>query len=273
MCPRTFEMTREQGFMDFNIFKKIIDELIEVNPVYAQKNEVWCHHFGESLMHPEFDKFIKYAVDKKVNVQLSLNPLLLTRENAIKMINANPSLLYFSLDGHNDDSFLRIRGLKKGYDKSKENIINFLDLKEREKSETKIVLSMIDFKENEDSINKAKAYWGKIKGIDKILIKKFVYWDGNVEEINQLETNSAGISDKSLVTCHIPWNTMTVLWNGDIVPCCFDYNGRYVLGNAKDSTLSDIWNNDKMIKLRKEFIENNVLNPLCRNCKQLHTIA
>jgi len=63
---------------------------------------------------------------------------------------------------------------------------------------------------------------------------------------------------------------MTVTWNGDVVPCCYDYNGRFVLGNMREQTLSDIWNGEKIQSLRREFIDNRVENELCKNCDNLY---
>jgi radical SAM protein with 4Fe4S-binding SPASM domain len=63
---------------------------------------------------------------------------------------------------------------------------------------------------------------------------------------------------------------MTVTWDGDVVPCCFDYNKKLVLGNVSGSTLSEIWNDSPMKNLRREFIENKISNPLCKNCGNLH---
>jgi len=44
---------------------------------------------------------------------------------------------------------------------------------------------------------------------------------------------------------------MSILWNGDVVPCCIDFYGDYVIGNVKYSSLKELWNNKKMGHLRK----------------------
>ncbi len=278
MCARTYNMTRDKGFMNFNVFKKAIDELIEVNPEYVAQNErLWLHHFGESLLHPEFDKFINYASSKKIYVCLSLNPIMLTEENALKLIYSKPALIYLSLDGHDDASFFKIRGMKNAYTKSKENVLRFLELKKHYKSDIQIMLSMINFQENFESIEKARSFWEKQDSLNGLLIKKFVSWDGSVEQINSLEAidkhnNKKTKTKNQIVTCNFPWRAMTILWDGDVVPCCFDYDKKYALGNIKNNTLLEIWNSNKMVSLRKEFISSDVNNQLCRNCNDLRNI-
>jgi radical SAM protein with 4Fe4S-binding SPASM domain len=271
MCPRTHSMTREQGFMEFTLFKKIIDELADVNVSFHNDKTVWLHHFGESLLHPEFDSFIKYAAGKSIRTGLSVNPMMLNEKTSIALLNSGLHILYLSLDGHNDESFSKIRGVENMYETSRSNMINFLNIKRNNPCSMRIILSMIDFSLNEESIAAVKDEWESNDQIDGFLMKNYTTWDGAVSEITAMapdaEVNRS--ENNSEVTCMFPWENMTVTWDGDVVPCCFDYNKKLVLGNAFTHSLSYLWNDTPMQSLRGEFIGNNVVNPLCRNCKDL----
>ncbi len=273
MCPRTNYMTREQGFMDFQLFKKIIDELAEVNPSFHNDKTVWLHHFGESLLHPEFDSFIKYAAEKNIRTGLSVNPMMLSDKNSIALLNSGLHILYLSLDGHNDESFSKIRGVNNMYETSRSNMINFLNLKKENPCSMKIILSMIDFSLNEESIAAVKDEWESHDQIDGFLMKNYTTWDGAVQEIEDMAPDSLRekSQNNSEVACRFPWENITVTWDGDVVPCCFDYNKKLVLGNAITHSLSYIWNDLPMQAMRKEFINNRVANPLCRDCRELRT--
>jgi radical SAM protein with 4Fe4S-binding SPASM domain len=72
------------------------------------------------------------------------------------------------------------------------------------------------------------------------------------------------------VSCNVPWEKMSVAWDGDVLPCCYDYDKKYVLGNIKKKKMAEMWNGPEMRALRKEFLDNNVTNPLCRNCPELY---
>jgi radical SAM protein with 4Fe4S-binding SPASM domain len=268
MCARTNNMTRAEGLMDFELFRKVIDELVEANPRYATTSEVWLHHFGESLVHPQFSRFVAYASARGVYTCLSINPIMLTRKISLGLLRARPSQLYISLDGHDNESFEKIRGLKNAYERSKRHLLEFLRLKKAMGSKTRIVFSMIRFDMNRDSFEPAMAYWRGVEGIDSVMAKSFVTWDGNAEDVNRFSPTPQIKGDK--VTCRFPFEKMTVTWDGDVVPCCYDYDKRYVLGSARFQTLAEIWNGAPMRKLRREFIDNNVTNPLCRNCKSLY---
>ena len=273
MCPRTKNMTRAQGLMDYALFQLAIDELAATNPSFAREHVVWLHHFGESLLHPRFGDCIRYAASKGVLTGLSINPFMLHGDIAEELISAEPAALYISLDGHDDASFYKIRGKKKAYGVSQQRLLDFLALKQRRGAKIQIVVSMIDFPMNEASIQARQAYWESLPGIDQFLLKSFSTWDGNAGDINSL-TGSSGRNydafDTSAVVCTLPWEVMTIAWNGDVLPCCYDYDAKVVLGKLGEQPLSDIWNGEKMHALRKEFMANKVINPLCSHCEKLY---
>lgn len=274
MCARTEHMTRDQGLMDFDLFKNVIDQYVGANPERARTEDTWLHHFGESLVHPDFGRFVRYAVDHGVHAALSINPIMLRPEIAAELLASGIYKLYISLDGHDNESFQKIRGLKNSYEKSRENLMAFLDMKKRMKSETRIVLSMIDFGLNRESIAKLRHYWESVPGIDEFLCKEFVTWDGNAAEVNRFREKATSNEELrtacGVVSCNVPWQTVTIAWDGDVVPCCFDYDKKYVLGNVGRESLAAIWNGEPMKNLRREFLSNDVKNPLCRNCSVLY---
>jgi radical SAM protein with 4Fe4S-binding SPASM domain len=271
MCPRTNNMTRGLGYINFDLYKKAIDEVIECNPSLTGTDVLWLHHFGESLLHPEFGACIRYASDNNIRAGLSINPIMLKDEVIDELLSARPSILYISLDGHDDESFYRIRGVRNSYGPSRERLIAFLRKKIEAKSSVVIVLSMIDFGLNARSIEMTRKDWESMPGIDQFLTKSFTTWDGCASDVNSLMPGrKIQPADKSSVRCAWPWERMTILWDGDVVPCCFDYDKKYVLGNIRESRLIDIWNGDRIKLLRNEFIGNKVRNPLCMNCERLY---
>lgn len=271
MCARTNNMTRAEGHMSFDTFKKAVDEFVALNPEYARTQDVWLHGFGESLVHPEFGRFMRYAIEQGINAGLSINPLMLTKKVASDLLDAAPGHLYVALDGHDDASFEKIRGVKNAYDKSKRRLLKFLKEKARRGVKTRITLSMIDFPNNRHSIEEVESYWSAQEGIDHFVAKPFVSWDGKAEDVNLLvypDRKPEPIQKK--VLCDFPWEKMTVSWDGDVVPCCFDYNKKYALGNINQQSLLDIWNGEKMHALRREMMANKVTNPLCAGCEYLY---
>lgn len=62
-------------------------------------------------------------------------------------------------------------------------------------------------------------------------------------------------------------NCLTILVNGDVALCCFDYEGKVILENVRNSTIKEIWNGEKLRNVR-ESLKNREFEklPLCANC-------
>jgi radical SAM protein with 4Fe4S-binding SPASM domain len=282
MCPRTEHMTRNQGNMSFETFRKIIDELVALDPDYGTRQDpIWLHHFGESLVHPRFADCIRYARTRGVRTRMSINPLMLSEGIGDDLLEAEPVELQVSLDGHDDESFEKIRGLPDVYEQSRRNLIRFLEKKVARGKKIHMTLSVIDFPLNDRSEQDHRAewegYWRSIPGIDTFLWKGFCSWNGDTPEITDLDRvvhSEAGHFVRQhragfKVTCDWPWKRMVVAWNGDVLSCCYDYDAKYVLGNVARQSLAEIWNGAPMQALRREFAGGCVTNSLCANCEYL----
>lgn len=265
MCPRK-EMKRKVGHMNFELFKKIIDQAKEYSDV------IWFDHFGDPLVHPEFEKFIKYANSKGIETKISSNPTLLTEKNIQKIFNSGLKHLLISLDGTDEKTYKFLRGDNANYGFAVNNIKNLVKKKiEQKRKYPFIELSMIHMKITQKQVGQFKEQWN-IPGIDRILIKPFRTWDGSQEDIKKMaEKSQLMVKDERRLEypCLRPWFVITVLWDGRVVPCCYDYDGKYIIGDLNKESLEEIWNNKNMVRLREQHIKNNLAdNPLCINCRE-----
>lgn len=260
MYPRTYSMTRKQGSMSLRVFKKIIDEYVTFNP--PKDFTTWVHHFGESLLHPKFDKAIEYAVSKGVRTGISLNPLALTEKKAVKLFKAKPSEVYFMVDGSDNESFEKARGVKNAYDVTVQNAIRGIKIKEKFSPDTKLQLTAVDNPAFKKNVDEAEKFWKEKHNI-AIQRKPFSTWNGDIRDIN----NMTEVCQYRSI-CNHPWSFISITWDGLVVACCADYNNLCVLGDIKTHSLKEIWNNPPAQKLREELRTGNVENRLCKNCFQ-----
>jgi radical SAM protein with 4Fe4S-binding SPASM domain len=72
--------------------------------------------------------------------------------------------------------------------------------------------------------------------------------------------------------CAEPFNRVAVLVNGDVVPCCRDARGKYIYGNLTNERLDQIWNSERVVKLRQLMIDSlhDQLPEPCRTCREWH---
>jgi radical SAM protein with 4Fe4S-binding SPASM domain len=265
MCPRK-SMKRKVEFMKMDLFKKIIDQ--------AKWNEsIWLHFFGESLLHPKICEMIKYSNDKGIKARLSVNPKLLSEKMAEKLIDAGLNDLHISLDAMDDKTYKDLRGKNANYDEAVKNINTMLMVKNKKKSKMIIELSFIRMKINKNLAENFRKMWGNKKGLDFVKIKNFTTWDSSDESIINLGDEDTysdmfkGLKIRNY--CSEPWLAVSITADGKVVPCCFDCHQKYVLGDLNTESLEKIWNNERMMLLRrqiknKKFNENN----LCKSCKE-----
>jgi radical SAM protein with 4Fe4S-binding SPASM domain len=98
-----------------------------------------------------------------------------------------------------------------------------------------------------------------------VKVKSYITWDGTNDAINVLRLEKP--SARPLPVCDKPWTSVTILWDGRVVPCCFDYDGILTLGNVNEQSLAEIWNGPKLKALRTDH-RNHTLDgvSLCAQC-------
>ncbi|MBI5185234.1 MAG: radical SAM protein [Nitrospinae bacterium] len=57
-----------------------------------------------------------------------------------------------------------------------------------------------------------------------------------------------------------------ILWNGDMVLCCKDFDGKTRVGNVRESSVADLLNSDVVLSVVEGFKKCRVVHPRCRVC-------
>ena len=261
MCPRKI-MKRQVGFMKFELFKNIIDQIKGYNDF------VWLHFLGESLFHPQLDLFISYCADRGVKPFLSTNATTLTEEISMNILKSKLERLILCLDGTTEATYEKLR-VCSSFNKTKRNILNFLELKkELHKLKPYSILQIIQMNNTEKEIEEFKKLWGDLA--DEVIVKSFATWAEQEEKIRDLakEEHKFFPFRKERCSCFLLWRNVVINWNGDVVPCCLDFDGKNVLGSVNKSSLYEIWNSKKMLKLREKHIKGIYDMQPCDKCAE-----
>lgn len=105
MCPRK-SLTRKLGDMKFETWKKIIDEVAEIDP----KVEIWPAIMGEPLLLGEkLIKFISYAKKKGIErIILNTNANFMNEEIGVKLVESGVDQIIFGIDANSTDVYNKI---------------------------------------------------------------------------------------------------------------------------------------------------------------------
>ena len=139
---------RPKGHMENKVFFTIIDQLKDWAPDHLKQTSLILN--GEPLLDPKIaDRIYECKNAKLPNVGITTNGYLMNEMWAEKIIKSNPDYIVFSFDTLNkkdyEDNRLRLK-----FDKVKDNIVNFIEKRNNEKSNIRIVVRHIDFHKNID---------------------------------------------------------------------------------------------------------------------------
>ena len=273
MCTWAVEDAAEkkEDWFTFEDYKKVIDEAVSI----GTKSIRLCY-INEPLIRQDIDQFIKYAVDAGIlDVLITTNGTLLTKQMSKKLIEAGLTKINVSLDAVTNEIYDKIR-VGGNLDVTVQNIHDFLDIrKEMNKKLPKITLTFVTSKINFHEYDEFVSNW-KDK-VDSLGIQHLQnpFGEGRFEDEKMGEDiilKRSPIPEK--FHCSEPFKRLTLRSNGDTLPCCSFYAVDLVIGNWKENSLEEIWNNDKMKELREihktgDYQKNNV----CKNCVQNYTIV
>lgn len=262
MCPRGRKMNRKTGFMDLTLYTKIIDEISCFEESIKAK-EIELFHFGESLLHPNIDAMVGYGAARGLNMVLSVNAPQLTPDLVVRILHSKPSKIIISLDGHDQDSYQKIRGKAANYDVAIANIENVIGFLEQNDFKTEVFIRIIKLHLNESKIDLFVQRW-EAKGM-QVEVRPFFPWtEKELTHLGKVEKYPPGMP------CPFPWQYLVIQWDGTIVGCCRDYNGVNALGNVNGSSLESIWNSMEYSRFRDQHRHGVYKNNLfCEECMDI----
>ena len=124
MCPR--ELNRPFGYMDINLFQKVVDESI----LYGRRLIITINKDGEPLLHPELPQMIRYAKDKKAAYKINFytNGILLTEAKSIELIKSGLDTVHISIDAFTKETYKKVKNSQK-LEIVEENVKRLIELK------------------------------------------------------------------------------------------------------------------------------------------------
>ncbi len=258
MCPNKDLPKNKKGFMEFNLFKKIVDEAKDF--IF----DVSLYHRGESLLHKDFLKFLNHSTKYKWRTKLHTNGTILNDEIIEGIIKSGLYRISFSFDGYEPSTYEKIR-IGANFKKVLNNIKKILKIKNSYKKKFPIIaIELIDFQGSEISNRKKREKFlenFKNLGHVEIVIRKIHNWAGYMKD------NKGKLK---FTPCTFLWHGMVVLWDGTAMPCAQDFFEYYKLENLKDKSIKEIWNSEKLVKLREKHIKKDIMDlETCKNCDRV----
>lgn len=258
-------MLRKRGFMDIDLFKKIMKEL---NPYLYNVN---LYFQGEPMLHPLFFSFVDNCL--KTNAVVSTNGHYLTKDNSEKIVRSGLNKLIISLDGIDQKTYsvYRVNGSVKCVIEGLGNVAN---AKRRYNSSLKIEIQFLVNSFNEHQIPEisllaktlhASLNLKSMQVTDKADIHSWLPSDRRFRRYKIMD-GEYSIKNSFPDRCARLWFNPVITWDGKVVPCCFDKNAEYVMGDLNQESFREIWDGPKYRVFRKSILTGRHKIEMCRNC-------
>jgi radical SAM protein with 4Fe4S-binding SPASM domain len=272
-CPsglRSF--SRPTGNLRADFFRRTIDDL------YRDLYFLIFYFQGEPYINPEFLDMVKYASQKGIYTITSTNGHFLSEENARRTIESGLDRLIISVDGSTQEVYEQYR--KSGnLDLVLQGARNVVKWKKQLGSKTPhLIFQFLVVRPNEHQIPEIYRLAKEI-GIDEVKLKTaqiYDYAQGNslipvqdqYSRYRQQADGSYRIKNKLLNHCWKLWHACVITWDGMVVPCCFDKDAQYRMGNLQDQSLRKVWQQKPYQEFRKNILKGRDQIDICTNCTE-----
>jgi MoaA/NifB/PqqE/SkfB family radical SAM enzyme len=274
ICPySTTSRELEQGFMEWDLFEKLVIEMRSA----ARLSMIGFASQNEPLLDERLFEWIKHVKsmcpDKSCLV--TTNGEQLHRFSMEEVRQSGVDRIVVSLNAHSEETYEKINvGLD--FKRVMNNVSNLLA---DQWLRPKVELSFRLVRQNSAEVRSAVRYW-KSQGV-RTRVTGITNRAGSLVDYEavRLRNDSQGIAPhrrswrramsslRGVLGCETPFHRMDILFNGEALMCCQDWNRAVTVGNAATASIGDIWNSPKMNDFRKLILRRRYEQiASCREC-------
>ena len=270
-CPTGMGvLTRPKGMVSLSDYRLILKHL------HRSLWHVNLYFQGEPYMHPDFFSLVSLAKKRKLVVETSTNAQYLNYGNALETVKSGLDILVVSMDGTTQEVYEKYR-IGGRLDKVLEGLKNIATAKKELKSLKPVVrVQFLAFGFNEHQVTdfeKMALTYGanqvEVKQAQVYEVEKKVDLlpnDKSLSRYGLCEHGAVRLRGKVKNSCWKHWSSAVVTWDGKVVPCCFDKNAGYVMGDLLQACMANIWKTKRFSSFRTRVLTAQESIDICGNC-------
>lgn len=273
-CPQCFRtqpsFTRPLGNMSVNNIKQILKAFSE-HAFYLN-----LYFQGEPFMNAGLTEFISMAKRFGFYVAVSTNGHFLDDNIAHKLVESGLDRLIISLDGTDAATYNEYR--KNGdFGIVVNGIQTLVAVKKKVKKKYPFIeLQFVLTRKNQHQRQKIRKF-GKKLSVSRTVVKSMQLNNFNEagdwlpdrsSRYKKDEHGSIILNSRLPNRCFRLWSSCVVTWDGNVIPCCFDKNAAYSMGNIYTQVLQEIWHNEAYDVFRRNVFSKRKNIDICCNCSE-----
>ena len=232
MCPYSM-ITRPKQHISWELLHK-------VRMYTIPGDKLGLHVMGEPLLHPDIVAIVAFFSGAGILPELATNGTIMSESLANSLIDVGLHEIWFSFDAGSKELYESIR-VGATFERVVKNVKMFLDINIARGSPVQAVVQKVGptTDDADDFLKLWEGYDARVKFMDS--------WAGTMN-LDKIEK-----PPEVRTPCAEPWNRVAVLVNGDVVPCCRDWEPKYVYGNLNEMNLYHIWRSARARALRYDM--------------------
>jgi len=290
MCPRNeADYDSDFGDMSYENYLRVLDEIPTIE-------NMQINGLGEPLLHPRIFDMIKEAKRRGITLSMNSNVIWVdTPKKAQKLVESGLDILKVSMDTTDSKVYDEIRQ-SDTYDKAVAAVKLIVQARGC-KHEPQIWFNSVILQQNYKDIGNILKLGSEL-GVDLVRFKPVdtfdIYKDKGIKVASQedlfyemkkvlsefrdvkvkhnlgdLINNFSNYSrPEGDYPCFSPWLEVYIQYYGGVRLCCEFYSKKYDVGNIFRENFKDIWNGEKMQKIRHDFWKGKLGFPVCATCNR-----
>ena len=267
-CPSGLRaFSRPTGMLKKDFFHETIEQL-------SKELMYLVFYFqGEPYLNPDFLDMVTYATSKKIYTATSTNAHYLNDSNARRTVESGLDRLIISIDGTTQDTYQQYR-VGGQLHKVLEGAANVVKWKKELKSKTPfIIFQFLVVRHNEHQI-------AAVHGVDQVRLKTAQVYDyendpnqliptiGKYSRYKKNREGKMAFKGNNANHCWRLWHDPVITWDGAVVPCCFDKDAQHKLGNLREQSFKELWQNKDYRHFRSQVLQSRKNIDICANCSE-----
>lgn len=256
VCCSGYSNARKRGYMDFALFRRIIDQAAETG---VRRVHLYLH--GEPLLHPRIGDMIRHIKSRRLALTMATNAMLLNAGKIADVMGpwmTNADYILLSVLGYSKKTH---EAIQRGVDHELvvDNIMRLLKYRKTRRLNGPLIETVFyRMQENLAEEDAYREHWRKI--VDNARVAR------ESEQYAELRQGVVSVPVRTKTCTHL-WERMSIHWNGDVALCVADIDGKYTLGNLGKTSIGEIWNGEAISGIRESHRKSEFAAvPICAAC-------
>lgn len=228
--------------MDYSLYEKIITEM-----EHYPHSTLRFHSVGEPLLWNSIKDALLLAMNKNIKTWVFTNALT-KNKSLLETLCKCSKLIEISINSTNAEDYRRTKGVN-GFDQVVSNINWMRDLTIQKGYSTRIIVSRVE-SEDKELDQEFISYWKDSNYVDDAIVRSYHTYNGLIDDDD--DDNHAN----KRKPCLVHWGRFNIGIDGNAVICFNELfknsiDAASMLGNITDQTIKEIWQGNKLNKIRK----------------------